>query len=727
MYDTIIIGAGISGLAAACHLKDRNILVLEKEANPGGRIRTHTQHGISYDLGAVFGFSAASLPFPVKSKKLREPAPLALWYQGRLYFGAGVISCIAGVDSSLRLEARAALLNLLDGRRPDYENMTPACRKILNAFFQVIHPGEMQDYVLSRQKDAFCKHDCSHFPGGNQVVIETFLNELAAASCHVQLNTTVTEIKREDQCIQVNCLQNGTTVAFYTKTVIVTAPTPIVRKMLHQADAPCHDFLDALRYGSGIVVVLGLKDVAIPEFSYLVTPDLTTNTILRQHTMRPDVKVLIIYYTGEKALKLQGQNDQEILDDAVAALRTIGVNMDKNDSLMFSDLHRWEHLGPIITPEVFGEWNANAAKPMARVFLGGEYTYVDKHNPLPYGMMPACASGTAQAQAVQRFLETEAAAVEFEPEYLTDVYIYQLADHRPVFRKHSEEGTIAFYGLILQATKDMRICRYLLDSCVDGLWEYQQGFGATAEDSAIVLEGLLSVNVPSAILLKHCKRLVEEFYDFEQGAFQTVRQGRAAYWHGPSADATGLAGYILYCCAQDEFQDIITDCRSYLQQAQEKQGFWRSKWFPSTLVPTWYAIRLLCSDYPTSQAAIDRAVNYVISQQCTDGSWNRSIIDTSAALLILKTVNCLQPENGQTHSDLHTRIENASDWLLKEHATAGRSGEPVLYYWFERQSECPGFFPALRLFYHCIDKGKISASWAKLALATPYEEVIQGG
>jgi len=717
MYDAIIIGAGISGLSAAWQLKDRNILVLEKNSTPGGRIKTGTCHGISYDLGAVFSLPAASLLFPLKSELIDESPLLALWYQGRIHFGKGVMSCIAEVNDSLRSEARSALAELSNGRRPDYENMAPESRQILNAFFQVIHPGEMKDYILPRQIDAFRKFDTSHFARGNQVIIDAFLGELAATPCKLQLDTIVTAVEQQDDCVQVACLQNNTPTTFYAKTLIITTPAPVVRKIVRHLEEPCLTFLNSIRYGCGIVVVLGLKDVAIPEFCYVVTPDLTTNTILRQHTPDPDVNLLIVYYTGEKAHKLETENDRTILDDALVALRTIGIGPDKADSLLFSDIHRWEYVGPVITPEIYSGWNPDAARPMARVFLGGEYTYVEKQDPMPYGLIPAAASGAAQAQAVQKFLATESAAATFSPEFLTDVYIYELTDNQPVFREHREEGTIAFYGLILQATKDMRVCRYLLDSSVGGLWEYQRGFGATAEDSALVLEGLLSVNVPSATLLPHLKKLAEAFYDPEQGAFHTILHGRALYWKGPSVDATGLSGYLLHCAAPEEFHDIIAACRGYLLQTQELPGHWRSKWFPSTLIPTWYSVRLLCSDYQTGREAIERAVNHTLDRQSPDGSWNGSIIDTSAALLILKEIKRLQPENVEKYSCLRQGIENAAAWLLMREAACGRRGEPVLYYWFEQKPEYRDLSTGSRFFYHCTDKGPISAAWARLALA----------
>src|SRR5437762_3278954 len=56
VYDVVIVGAGLAGLSAAYALRDRRVLVLEREALAGGRVLTRSSHGVAYDLGAVFGF-----------------------------------------------------------------------------------------------------------------------------------------------------------------------------------------------------------------------------------------------------------------------------------------------------------------------------------------------------------------------------------------------------------------------------------------------------------------------------------------------------------------------------------------------------------------------------------------------------------------------------------------------------------------------------------------------
>lgn len=61
MYDTIVVGAGLSGLSTAVYLSDqgKHVLLLEKESNLGGLASSgRTQAGVRYDRGAAYWTSA---------------------------------------------------------------------------------------------------------------------------------------------------------------------------------------------------------------------------------------------------------------------------------------------------------------------------------------------------------------------------------------------------------------------------------------------------------------------------------------------------------------------------------------------------------------------------------------------------------------------------------------------------------------------------------------------
>ena len=56
-HDTVIIGAGLTGLSTAFNLKNagRDVLVLEKQNRIGGQIRTYTENGFTFESGPNTG------------------------------------------------------------------------------------------------------------------------------------------------------------------------------------------------------------------------------------------------------------------------------------------------------------------------------------------------------------------------------------------------------------------------------------------------------------------------------------------------------------------------------------------------------------------------------------------------------------------------------------------------------------------------------------------------
>jgi phytoene dehydrogenase-like protein len=49
-----VIGAGIAGLAVAAQLKDHDLLVLERESEPGGVARSGRWRDVDYALGSAY-------------------------------------------------------------------------------------------------------------------------------------------------------------------------------------------------------------------------------------------------------------------------------------------------------------------------------------------------------------------------------------------------------------------------------------------------------------------------------------------------------------------------------------------------------------------------------------------------------------------------------------------------------------------------------------------------
>src|SRR5262249_27760010 len=154
------------------------------------------------------------------------------------------------------------------------------------------------------------------------------------------------------------------------------------------------------------------------------------------------------------------------------------------------------------------------------------------------------------------------------------------------------ECNVAYWGLVLKANpSDRALADYLLGCARDSLWEYQVGFGVTAEDSLLVLDGLLAAGIDRELLLRSAARLVELFWGPASGTFQTMSdqrdkvkacaQGRSAYWFGPSIDATAHAGWLLHQLAPERFASQVDACCRAVEGWQRSDGGWSGTWFPS--------------------------------------------------------------------------------------------------------------------------------------------------
>lgn len=274
---------------------------------------------------------------------------------------------------------------------------------------------------------------------------------------------------------------------------------------------------------------------------------------------------------------------------------------------------------------------------------------------------------------------------------LIDAWVYRMTPERPQLARRLEQGDVAFYGPVLEAHGDAALARSLLASAVDGLWEYEHGFGPTAEDSALVLEGLLATGADPDVLRRSAARLVDTFFDARAGAFHTVHGGRARYWAGPSVDATAHVGWLLSRLDETRWKDEIAACRAFVLAERAGDGFWRSRWFPSALLTTFLASRFVASD-----AVVADVRARLVEAQRDDGSFGGSVVDTAFAVRTLAG-----------HTDA---VARGRRWLESRRGPHGWAGEPVLYYTMETAE------PDVRFFFHCVDKGRITSAWATLAL-----------
>ncbi len=688
-YDLVIVGAGISGLSAARELREKNFLILEKMEHPGGRVLTRYHGEIAYDVGAIFGYRETNLNFSLPSSELiAETSDIGLFYAGKVHYGSSAEECLQKVG--LTKEELEQVKQFYS--KHDLNLLSPKIYKIFNAFFQVIHPGEMKDYIPNRFRDAFIRFTSHHHKNGNGELIQYLTNLVGE---RIRLGAEVLSVEERGDRVYIEYVKQDKKYSLQAKSVLLTVPAPITDKLLGTMNKEARNFLRSVRYAHGSVVVLALRNDQICDFSYIVTVESSPNTVIRQN--KGDICLLSCYYVGEQAQEILHLSHNEVITKTINHLNTLGIGTLSQEKLKFTDVKHWTHIGPIISEEFIAYQNSQAIRPSERVFLAGDYTVNTK---LPYGMIAAMNSGNKAAALIRAFINQISSESSWATEPLTDAYLYKITQNQPTFVKRKAEGTVAYYGLILQAQYDESLRDYLLKNRRDLLWEYQQGYGVTAEDSTLVLEGLLEAKVSHEILLPSLQRLVELFFEDKTGAFHTIpfnRPGRAKYWLGPSPDATAHAGYLLHRVAPILYQkETEASCR-FLQANQQEDGGFQGRWFPSRMVTTYYALRLL--HLMNCSVAVEKAKLFVLNQQENNGSWQGSVIDTATAILALRTINPDEPA-----------IVRGKKWLVAQKSSNGWHPEAVLYYWFETEDN-------ERLFFHGVDRGKITTAWAMLALA----------
>ncbi len=399
-FDVIIVGAGLGGLSGAYHLRHRKILILEASDRPGGRIQTRRQRGVTYELGAVFGFDPNLLPFQEPGLGAVDESEhvglVSTDTQGRPLLAREVFSCLKPLgDPQVTLHR---CRRFLQDPEASGDELPPSLYQALNAFFQVIHPGELRDAAFPRRQDALVAYPTSHARSGHGALIQSLLrqgNLLTRLRCGTEVQT----LADEGPWVRVDFGQGGRMHRVYGRAVIVTATAARARRMVPGIRPSAARFLDALRYEPGIVVALGCRG-ALPDFGYLVTPEAPMNTLLQQRSAGRNHRMVLAYYLGRKARAVQPLADEALTHQVLATLRGMGYPV----RARFGEVARWPEVGPVLSPEVIAAWSPDCDRLTSRVFLGGEAAWFDPRDPMPYGLQAAWLAGQRAAARAESLL-----------------------------------------------------------------------------------------------------------------------------------------------------------------------------------------------------------------------------------------------------------------------------------------------------------------------------------
>ncbi len=725
IYDTVIVGGGLAGLKAANDLKDYNILLLEKENRLGGRVLTERcgkNNSDFCELGALFGFSEELIPegFEI-GEKIPANKKYGIYQNGRFYKNSDVKLALRSINPK-----DARFFDKYD--KPEdidklFQNVSDNSKKALKAAFNVIHPGNFEEYTNQRKHNALTTFNFDQYAGGNSALIEAYG---VAINNRFLLNSEVTSVESKDGIVTVQYNEAGQPKEIKAKSVIVATPAGVARKIIKNMNKNAEIFLNSVRYGKGMAVVFEVNKNNPDNFAYLITPDNSFNTIFFNNTADGKREVLTLYFIDSFVSANPQLNEQDYIKIAKEELYKTGIFNEKTE-FFYENARFWKELGTIITKYYYG-FTEDALNPGKGIYLAGDYTFYNKDEN-PYGLEAAFFSGEAAAERVVKYLNRSKArkkekAVQpkiakitvqdnpfstasymFDEKYnLTHCSRYKIVDEKPEFISTFEEGNIALYALIAQAANDKELARKVADARTDDFqWEYGYKYGGTSFDSSIVLESLVSLEVEKDTVRKSLESLKKIYFRKDEGCFATLPEnvGRSAYWQGCSADITSHLGWIFYKSDPEKYSELASSCAEYVKNVinSGSESKFKSKWFPSNFLTPYYAARLLGIVGEKYQKELNIIEKYLMSKQKENGSFSDSVIETSYAVLAMKTIE---------NKELLPNIEKAENWLRNNE---NRLPEPILYYWLDSNEN-----PDTKIFFSCYDKGLISEAYKKMAL-----------
>ena len=432
--DVVIVGAGLAGMTAAHELRDRDLVVIEKEDRVGGRTLSGRHGEYWYNSGAQFVWDKRTLAL---CRELGldvidgDGARAAIFVRGRLVEAANPYTLLAKMPLSARekldfgltirrLRRLADRMPSLDRRRLDGQSLadlmgstTPFTRQILDNVTEN-GAGLGIDEVSGWIGLAYAIHlfggdvndTLKAVRGGTQAITQTVAERLDPE--RLVLGAAVTQVTVEPEGVAVSYRRNGEVETLQARHCILAAPAPAVLEMVPGLPADKRAALERMQpYTEGLNVAWMTDESGpMPWDRLLAVPVLGASFELfsnnayfarrRDGERRPGGTFVTLSISGEKARGFSALSDEEIRRAQVADLKRMFPSAGEVLDRARVRVERWRAL-----PRFRKGWLADQQvirAPFGHLHFCGDYTAQP-------GTPGAVGSGYHAAQAVRAALE----------------------------------------------------------------------------------------------------------------------------------------------------------------------------------------------------------------------------------------------------------------------------------------------------------------------------------
>ncbi len=372
MLDAVVVGAGIGGLAAAWHLRDRNILVLESADRIGGRIRSEPRGPYWLNLGAhVFGGPSTATGRLVEEVGCElAPVPghlVALELNGKILVGGrpelypfrlplSLRERVALITTGARLKLAVRRYARLSRPRPG-ESLAETRQRILGygddrtfaewlgdvpgdaaALFRatvIRSTAELEEISMGHGAGYFAlvwstgEGLSNNIVGGAGVLIDRIRDALGE---RLRLGAEAQEVADEGDHVRLRFTHGGIDTEVAARHVVVATKAFDAARIVTSLPSDTRSALDAIPYGPTVVMAIltgeegpmpwdGLYALATPKRAFTMLFNIV-NVLRPRSAGREPGGSLMVYRSGHAALEMFEQPDevvtQAFLDDLYA-------------------------------------------------------------------------------------------------------------------------------------------------------------------------------------------------------------------------------------------------------------------------------------------------------------------------------------------------------------------------------------------------------------------------
>ena len=333
----IVVGAGISGLAAAKKLKENgfNVIVLEAQSKVGGRLKTNRSLGVAFDEGASWIHGTAGNPIT----SLAQQAGMNTAFTDDESILAYDIGGVLHNDSNFS-DTEDKFYTVLETLKNNGSS-TKSFETVFNELYPTFCNDRLWKFFLStyltfdtgdlNMLSSLLYNEGEEFGGEERISVNGYdtIPSYLAIGLNIQLNQKVTKIDYSNTKILVS--HNGTvTEADY---VLVTVPLGVLK-------ANKIDFVPSLpntkqnaiqKVGVNCVnkFLLTWETAFWDDEQYICyTPDIKDkfNYFVNVKKYQPTVNALMTFAYADKARQTENMTDQQIIEEIMTHLRDIYGN-----------------------------------------------------------------------------------------------------------------------------------------------------------------------------------------------------------------------------------------------------------------------------------------------------------------------------------------------------------------------------------------------------------------